>query len=165
MLKLHDQSLDPYNSRVLINTWNGCDLLSPQLDCVSAYLLYVCISFSVFMTFNQGCQMAFLITKSLNLGVILGDFEWVMLVLRLFVYILCTVIWCILCPFCILWPFGVFGSHLVWFVLIWYIPPFWYTFCTKIWYLCFQCLAKYWSFWVWMKWEPHKLFIPLPSIL
>jgi hypothetical protein len=45
----------------------------------------------------------------------------------------------------ILWPFGIFCGHLVYFVTIWYISrafgtfsPFWYVIPRKIWQPCFQ---------------------------
>jgi hypothetical protein len=41
----------------------------------------------------------------------------------------------------ILWPFGIFYCHLVDFVVIWYIFPFWYVVPRKIWQPCLGARA------------------------
>jgi hypothetical protein len=57
---------------------------------------------------NQGCQMAYFQTKCTNLGTFWKDLQWMMVVY--FMAILS-----------ILWPFGIFCGHLVYFMVIWNI--------------------------------------------
>jgi hypothetical protein len=49
----------------------------------------------------QGCQMVYFQTKNPNLGTFLRAFEWKMF-------------------FTILWPFGMFCGHLVYFMAVWH---------------------------------------------
>jgi hypothetical protein len=57
---------------------------------------------------NRGCQMVVFKPKNPNLGKFWRTLEWKMLVYFM-------AIWSIL------WPFGLFCSHLVYFVAIWFI--------------------------------------------
>jgi hypothetical protein len=60
-------------------------------------------------TFDEGCQMVYFHTKSFNLGIFRRALEW-----NILVYFIS--IWNILRPFWyILWPFGIYFGHLVYF--------------------------------------------------
>jgi hypothetical protein len=63
----------------------------------------------------QGCQMAFFQTQNPNLCKFWRVLQWKMLVYF-------TASWSIL------WPFGIY------FMVVWYIFPFWYVVPRKIWH-------------------------------
>jgi hypothetical protein len=78
---------------------------------------------------SQGCQMVCFQTKNPNLGKFWRVLQW-----KILVYFI--TIRFILGPFAnILWPFGIFCGHLV------YFSPFWYFVPRKIWQLCLVHLA------------------------
>jgi hypothetical protein len=64
--------------------------------------------------------MAYFQNKNLNLGKFWRVLQWKMSVYFIAIWsMIVGTIWYIL------WPFGIFSGHLVYFMVIWYFFPFW----------------------------------------